>query len=312
MTARGPSLVERPTAHLGRFVEVSCGAGSHPFQPAADFLRRFGHGSASVRRGGRVAGLAVVVGAAGGGGRRVLRGARLGIGSGGARGADQFALEAVVAAGSEACRRSVVFLPGAQSAASGGALGAFVAYGGRVVPGSGAGRAALLGRSRRLAQASAGAVAFLWGPSRGSVFTAREAVRCGKPAAVVLAGGEAALPSFAGGRWARIFDGVMDSNRGGPSAACALGGVAAFRWCQSRRRGRSTVTNQSRSIRPREGISRHRVLSSLPGAGGVRTRADRLHEGASVRSCCTARSRCRRSSASAAGSASGSPSLSTS
>src|SRR5439155_16535557 len=89
-----------------------------------------------------------------------------------------------------------------------------VACGGRVVPGSGVGRAALLGRSRRLAQASSGVVAFLWGPSRGSIFTVREAIRSGKPAAVVLAGGGAALPSFTGGRW----------------APCAFGGVAAFRW----------------------------------------------------------------------------------
>jgi len=141
-----------------------------------------------------------------------------GIGSGGARGADQFALQAVVAAGAEACRRSVVFRSGACSVTPGGVLGAFVARGGRVVPGSWAGRAALLGRSRRLAQASAGVVAFLWGPSRGSVFTVRCAVRAGKPAAVVLAGGGAALPSFSGGRW----------------AACSLGGVAAFRWVPER------------------------------------------------------------------------------
>src|SRR5439155_1428007 len=89
-----------------------------------------------------------------------------------------------------------------------------VACGGRVVPGSGVGRAALLGRSRRLAQASSGVVAFLWGPSRGSIFTLREAIRSGKPAAVVLAGGGATLPSFTGGRW----------------VACAFGSVAAFRW----------------------------------------------------------------------------------
>jgi hypothetical protein len=145
---------------------------------------------------------------------RFFLGRGWGIGSGGARGADQFALEAVVAAGAGACARSVVFLPGAHSAAPGGALGAFVARGGRVVAGSGTGRAALLGRSRRLAQASAGVVAFLWGPSRGSVFTVREAVRSGKPAAVVLAGGGAALPAFSGGAW----------------APCSLGGVAAFRW----------------------------------------------------------------------------------
>ncbi len=141
-----------------------------------------------------------------------------GISSGGARGADQFGLEALVAAGAEACRRSVVFLPGAASfystAPCSAALQKLAALGGRVVPGSGAGRAALLGRSRRLVQASVGVVAFLWGPSRGSVFTVREAIRAGKPAAVVLAGGGAALPSFAGGRW----------------APCSLGPVTAFRW----------------------------------------------------------------------------------
>src|SRR5215469_16795511 len=136
-----------------------------------------------------------------------------GIGSGGARGADAFALRAVVAAGPAACARSVVFLPGAVPARA-AMLQAFVARGGRVVPGTGSGRAALLGRSRRLARASAGVVAFLWGPSRGSVFTVREAIRAGKPAAVVLAGGGAALPAFAGGRW----------------VLCRLGSIEAFRW----------------------------------------------------------------------------------
>src|SRR5580765_8581607 len=136
-----------------------------------------------------------------------------GIGSGGARGADAYALTAVVAAGPAACVRSVVFLPGAVPAGA-EALDAFVGQGGRVVPGAGGGRVGLLRRSRRLARASGGVVAFLWGPSRGSVFTVRCAVRAGKPAAVVLAGGGAALPSFAGGRW----------------VACRVGGIAAFRW----------------------------------------------------------------------------------
>src|SRR5207247_4282956 len=63
-----------------------------------------------------------------------------------------------------------------------------LALGGRVVPGAGVGRVALLARSRRLARGSAGVVAFLWGPSRGSVFTVGEAARAGKPAAAVLAG----------------------------------------------------------------------------------------------------------------------------
>ncbi len=136
-----------------------------------------------------------------------------GIGSGGARGADHYALSAVLAAGPSACARSAVFLPGALPRQS-EALYAFVARGGRVVPGAGAGRRALLARSRRLARASAGVVAFLWGPSRGSVFTVREAARAGKPAAVVLAGGGAVLPAFTGGRW----------------APCRFGAVEGFRW----------------------------------------------------------------------------------
>jgi hypothetical protein len=137
-----------------------------------------------------------------------------GIGSGGARGADAFALHTVLRAGSAACARSVVFLPGARPAGRGGSLRPFAARGGRVVAGAGAGRSALLARSRRLAHASAGVVAFLWGPSRGSVFTVREAIRAGKPAAVVLAGGGAALPSFLGGAW----------------VPCSIGPVAGFRW----------------------------------------------------------------------------------
>jgi hypothetical protein len=136
-----------------------------------------------------------------------------GIGSGGARGADAFALGAVVAAGGAACARSVVFLPG-DVPAQDRALHAFAGRGGRVVPGVGGGRLALLARSRRLAREAAGVVAFLWGPSRGSVFTVREAVRSSKPAAVVLVGGSAVLPVFSGGRW----------------VACRLGPVEAFRW----------------------------------------------------------------------------------
>ncbi len=141
-----------------------------------------------------------------------------GIGSGGARGADQLALEAVLATGRGGCARSVVFLPGRPCGARSGALGAFVAQGGRVVAGAGVGRQALLARSARLARASSGVVAFLWGPSRGSVFTVREGIRCGKPAAVVLAGGGAQLPVFAGGAW----------------VPCAIGGAAAFRWVPGR------------------------------------------------------------------------------
>lgn len=137
-----------------------------------------------------------------------------GVGTGGARGADHYALEAAVATGRPACARSIVFLPGTVGAARTAALTAFQALGGRVVPGVGDGRAALLARSARLARASSGMVAFLWGPSRGSVFTVREGIRAGKPAALVLAGGGAELPRFSGGRW----------------VACAIGPVSAYRW----------------------------------------------------------------------------------
>jgi hypothetical protein len=51
------------------------------------------------------------------------------------------------------------------------------------------------------------------------VFTVRQAVRAGKPAAVVLAGGGAALPGFPGGRW----------------EPCSFGSVAAFRWVREPR-----------------------------------------------------------------------------
>jgi hypothetical protein len=142
-----------------------------------------------------------------------LLGRGWGIGSGGARGADAYALGAVVAAGSAACARSVVFLPGAVPAQD-PTLQAFAGRGGRVVPGAGGGRLALLTRSRRLAREAAGVVAFLWGPSRGSVYTVREAVRSSKPAAVVLGGAGAILPVFSAGRW----------------VPCRLGPVEAFRW----------------------------------------------------------------------------------
>jgi hypothetical protein len=91
----------------------------------------------------------------------------------------------------------------------------FCQLGGTVRDGSGpVDRAALLARSRRLAEAAAAVVAFLWGPSRGSVYTVHAATRAGRRAAVVLAGGGAELPVVPGGRW----------------AVCMLGPVAAYRW----------------------------------------------------------------------------------
>src|SRR5215472_7544013 len=78
-----------------------------------------------------------------------------GIGSGGARGADAYALTAVVQAGASACARSAVYLPGELSAQD-RQLQRFVACGGRVIAGAGSGRHALLARSRRLAREAAG------------------------------------------------------------------------------------------------------------------------------------------------------------
>jgi hypothetical protein len=137
-----------------------------------------------------------------------------GIGSGGARGADEYALRAVLAAGVDACRRSVVFWPGTRPISLRGVPRAFAALDGAIVAGEGAGRAAFLARSRRLAHRAIGVVAFLWGPSRGSVYTLRIAARAGRRVAAVLAGGGATLPALPGGRWVPF----------------TLAGVAAHRW----------------------------------------------------------------------------------
>src|SRR5207247_182840 len=72
-----------------------------------------------------------------------------GIGSGGARGADTFALHAVLAMGSEACQHSLVCLPGRSTSAL---VRVFARRGGRFVAGSGTRRTVLLARSRRLVQ----------------------------------------------------------------------------------------------------------------------------------------------------------------
>ncbi|MBI4611394.1 MAG: DNA-processing protein DprA [Candidatus Rokubacteria bacterium] len=181
---------------------------------------------------------------------RFFLGRGWGIGSGGARGADEYALRAVLAAGRKACARSVVFLPGSLAEAPSGLVRVFVRRGGRVVEGSGSGRAALLSRSRRLARESAGVVAFLWGPSRGSVFTAREAARAGKPVAVVLAGGGAEPPRFSGGRW----------------EACTLGPVTAFRWvAEASESGEPGLTALGRIFVVPEGEPVHELLSHISG-----------------------------------------------
>jgi predicted Rossmann fold nucleotide-binding protein DprA/Smf involved in DNA uptake len=127
-----------------------------------------------------------------------------GIASGGAVGADSFALAAVIHRG--VASRCVIY--SAWASASGfpssvqPQVSRFLASGGQVVWGYcpvGASRqeavSALLGRNRRLVSASSVVVAFLHGQSRGSLYTVRQAVEQGVPVIVFLCGGGASLPA---------------------------------------------------------------------------------------------------------------------
>ena len=125
------------------------------------------------------------------------------VASGGAVGADQFALSAVLRAGASA--HGVVHSAWSSIAGFPSAVRAdvvqFIAAGGCVVWGpvsAGASRSsavsALLGRNRRFVSASSVIVAFLHGPSRGSLYTVRQAVSRGVPVVVFLCGGGACLP----------------------------------------------------------------------------------------------------------------------
>ena len=126
------------------------------------------------------------------------------VASGGAMGADQFALSALVQQGASAS--GVVFSAWASSSGfpvSVRSLASrFLASGGQVVWGSapvGAPRqaavSALLGRNQRLVSVCSCLVAFLYGPSRGTLYTVRQAVRRGIPVYVFLCGGGASLPA---------------------------------------------------------------------------------------------------------------------
>ena len=125
------------------------------------------------------------------------------VASGGAVGADQFALSAVLR--QRASARCAVY--SAWSSVSGFPssvrpdIERFIAAGGQVVWGSasvGSPRpvavSALLGRNRRLVSGSSVVVAFLHGASRGSLYTVRQAVSRGVPVIVFLCGGGSCLP----------------------------------------------------------------------------------------------------------------------
>jgi predicted Rossmann fold nucleotide-binding protein DprA/Smf involved in DNA uptake len=126
------------------------------------------------------------------------------VGSGGALGADSFALHALLQQG--AGSRGVVF--SAWSSSSGfpasvrPQVAQFLASGGQVVwgpasPGTPRLQAvsALLGRNQRLVSACSVLVAFLHGSSRGTLFTVRQAVASGVPVVVFLCGGGSSLPA---------------------------------------------------------------------------------------------------------------------
>jgi len=126
------------------------------------------------------------------------------IASGGAVGADSFALESVLQQG--ASSRGIIYSAWASSSGFPSSVqpqvSRFLASGGQVVWGScpvGASRqeavSALLGRNRRLVSASSVIVAFLHGQSRGFLYTVRQAIEQGIPVIVFLCGGGASLPA---------------------------------------------------------------------------------------------------------------------
>ncbi len=123
--------------------------------------------------------------------------------SGGALGADFFALSALLQQG--VCSWGVIY--SAWQSASGFPVSVrphisrFLSSGGQVVWGSatpGDSRhlviSALLARNRRLVSSSSVLVAFLYGRSRGSLYTVRQAVGRGIPVVIFLCGGGACLP----------------------------------------------------------------------------------------------------------------------
>ena len=125
------------------------------------------------------------------------------VASGGAVGADQFALSALLRLG--VSPRGVVHSAWSSIAGFPSSVRAdvdhFIAAGGQVVWGAcsvGSPRhtaiSALLGRNRRLVSASSIVVAFLHGPSRGSLYTVRQAVSRGVPVIVFLCGAGVYLP----------------------------------------------------------------------------------------------------------------------
>ncbi len=133
--------------------------------------------------------------------------------SGGAMGADQFALQSVISHG--ACSRAAIF--SAWSSSSGfprqvqPSVEHFLSHGGSVVwgvvaprSGSQAVTVGLLARNIRLVRSSFGVVAFLYGESRGTFRTIRSAISSGRRVVVFLCGGGVTLPEVPSGRWVEL------------------------------------------------------------------------------------------------------------
>ena len=123
--------------------------------------------------------------------------------SGGAVGADSYALSALLRYG--AAKHGVIFSAwqsvGGFPASVQPQVSSFIKQGGEVVWGPsspGAARkqvvSALLGRNRRLVSACSVVVAFLHGSSRGSLYTIWQAASHGIPVVVFLCGNGASLP----------------------------------------------------------------------------------------------------------------------
>lgn len=133
--------------------------------------------------------------------------------SGGAIGADQFALQAVISQG--ACSRAAIF--SAWQSVAGfprqvqPAIEHFLSHDGQVVWGDVGLHAlrshvtvGLLARNTRLVKASYGIVAFMYGDSAGTRRTVLEAIRQGLRVVVFLCGGGAVLPAVRDGRWVAL------------------------------------------------------------------------------------------------------------
>jgi len=139
--------------------------------------------------------------------------------TGGAVGADEFALQAVIS--QRSIERCVIF--SAWTSVDGFPrsviryIDYFVSRGGRVdwglvAPHSSRGHVitGLLARNTRLVRASFGIVAFMFGDSSGTRRTVLEAIRQRLRVVVFLCGGGAVLPELTSGRWVQLRCGIWE------------------------------------------------------------------------------------------------------